>query len=147
LVLLNYDTNQAIQLLFALKKCDSTIQFLIKLHPDQCLDEIKRSLNSIPLNFKFISESIDQLLNKVSMIIHNGGIAIFECVNFGIPFVNYITNSLPFEALSLVFPEQKDISESDLYDIRNTFQSQTIKNNIEYFEDVHFCNWQKILDE
>jgi hypothetical protein len=137
LVLLNYNTRQTVQVLAALKKADHSISFLIKLHPDQDVEEIRSYLISIPNNFIFVYDKIPILLKQVNMIIHNGGTAIFECIGYGIPFVNYIDNSLSLDALNAAFPDQMNITEVDLTNIKEVFKKQKICPNINLFEDVN----------
>jgi spore coat polysaccharide biosynthesis predicted glycosyltransferase SpsG len=117
------------------------------LHPDQDVEEIRSYLISIPNNFIFVYDKIPILLKQVNMIIHNGGTAIFECIGYGIPFVNYIDNSLSLDALNAAFPDQMNITEVDLTNIKEVFKKQKICPNINLFEDVNIENWKKVLNE
>jgi len=146
LVLLNYDDNQALQTLRALQKCNSAISFLIKAHPNQNVEMFKSQFKEIPMNFLFVKESIDQLLKRVRLVIHNGTTAAFECVDSNLPILNFITNSLSLDALGIVFSEQYDVLEEDMVNIEKFFREVPRKKRdsalLEKFNDQ---NWRKIL--
>ena len=88
----------------------NSFNFLVKLHPADNINSVKKSFKKKwPNNFNLVSSSLESIINKVDLLISSNSTTILDSLSLGIPVIiiggkfSLIQNPIPIQVPKSLF--------------------------------------------